>query len=58
MSNKRRVFQNKLYENYFYLLLNENNFYHVCIEMISVMKEYNMQQHYLTKYSTYETCVG
>ena len=64
MSKKRklidegRVFQDKWTIDYFFVLWKEKPVCFVCSDVISVLKEYNLKRHFLTKHPSYNNLVG
>ena len=51
VDTESRIFQEKWTINYFFTQINEKSVCLLCSESVSVMKEYNVRRHYVTKHS-------
>ena len=51
VDTESRIFQEKWTIDYFFTQINENPVCLLCSESVSVMKEYNVRRHYVTKHS-------
>ena len=56
--NEGRVFQDKWMIDYFFVIWKEKPVCLVCSDVISVLKEYNLKRHYLTKHPSYHNLTG
>ena len=51
VDTESRIFQEKWTIDYFFTQINEKPVCLLCSESVSVMKEYNVRRHYVTKHS-------
>ena len=59
MDNESRVFQEKWTNDYFFIQIKDKPMCLLCSESVSVMKEYNVKRHYISKHSSlYESFQG
>ena len=52
VDNESRVFQEKWTNDYFFIQIKEKPMCLLCSEPVSVMKEYNVKRHYISKHSS------
>ena len=59
VDNESRVFHEKWTNDYFFIQIKDKPMCLICSESVSVMKEYNLKRHYITKHSSlYESFQG
>ena len=59
VDNESRVFQEKWTNDYFFIQIKDKPMCLLCSESVSVMKEYNVKRHYISKHSSlYESFQG
>ena len=59
VDNKSRVFQEKWTNDYYFIQIKDKPMFLLCSESVSVMKEYNVKRHYISKQSSlYESFQG